>query len=65
MPEVKAKDEMLIQNRNKPIRIVVLGSGFAGVEVLRRLERKFRKKNNLDITLVSKDYFLLFYAHAS
>jgi len=60
MPEVKVKDEMLIQNRNKPIRIVVLGSGFAGVEVLRRLERKFRKKNNIDITLVSKDNFLLF-----
>jgi hypothetical protein len=44
MPEAKVKDEMPIQNRNNPIRILILGSGFAGVEVLRRLEQKFRKK---------------------
>jgi NADH dehydrogenase len=37
-----------------------LGSGFAGVGVLRRLQQKFRKKNNIEITLVSRDNFLLF-----
>src|SRR5919202_1328951 len=60
MSEAKVKDEISIQNSSKPIRILVLGSGFAGVEVLRRLQRKFRKKNNIAITLVSRDNFLLF-----
>src|SRR5919202_2995134 len=60
MSEVKVKDEISIQNSIKPTRILILGSGFAGVEVLRRLQRKFRRKNNIDITLVSRDNFLLF-----
>jgi NADH:ubiquinone reductase (H+-translocating) len=60
MSEAKMKDEMPNQHSNKPTHILILGSGFAGVEVLRRIERKFRKKNNIDITLVSKDNFLLF-----
>ena len=41
--------------------IIILGSGFAGIEVLKMLQKKFRNnKNNIDITLVSKDNFLLF-----
>src|ERR671933_1069529 len=60
MSEAKVKDGMPIQDSNKPTRILILGSGFAGVEVLRRLQRKFRKKNNIAITLVSRDNFLLF-----
>jgi NADH dehydrogenase len=63
MSEAKMKDEMPNQQSNKPTHILILGSGFAGVEVLRRLEQKFRKKNNInniDITLVSKDNFILF-----
>src|ERR671933_1726076 len=60
MSEVKVKDEISIQNSNKPTCILILGSGFAGVEVLRRLQRKFRKKNNIDINLFSRDNFLLF-----
>ncbi len=61
MSEAKMKDEMPNQHSNKSTRILILGSGFAGVEVLRRLQRKFLKKNNnIDITLVSRDNFLLF-----
>jgi cation diffusion facilitator CzcD-associated flavoprotein CzcO len=44
MSEAKMKDEMPNQHSNKSTRILILGSGFAGVEVLRRLQRKFLKK---------------------
>ena len=44
MSEAKMKDGMPNQHSNKPTRILILGSDFAGVEVLRRLQRKFRKK---------------------
>src|SRR5919198_5155180 len=40
--------------------IVVLGSGFAGVEVLKRLQKKFKNNERVSITLVSRDNFLLF-----
>jgi len=40
--------------------IVILGGGFAGIEVLKRVQRKFRNDENVDITLVSRDNFLLF-----
>jgi NADH dehydrogenase len=39
-------------------RIVILGSGFAGIEVLKNLQNK--NDSSIDITLVSKDNFLLF-----
>ena len=39
--------------------IVILGGGFAGVEVLRNLQKKF-SSDNVEITLVSKGNFLLF-----
>ncbi len=42
------------------IHVVILGSGFAGIEVLKRLQRKFRNTKDIDITLVSRDNFLLF-----
>ena len=32
--------------------IIILGSGFAGVEVLKRLEKKFKNKGNISITMV-------------
>src|SRR5919202_2745109 len=60
MSEANVKDEKEIQHGNKSTRILILGSGFAGIEVLKRLQRKFRKKSNIDITLVSRDNFLLF-----
>jgi NADH dehydrogenase len=42
------------------IKILILGSGFAGIQVLKRLQRKFRKNKKIDITLVSRDNFFLF-----
>ena len=47
----------------KPIqlkRILILGGGFAGVTVLRELQEAFQNDVSVDITLVSKDNFLLF-----
>src|SRR5918911_2465702 len=43
-----------------PKRILILGGGFAGVEVLRRLQDRFQNDVSVDITMVSKDNFLLF-----
>ena len=53
------KDQKSIEDGNKSTHILILGSGFAGIEVLKKLLRKFRK-DNIDITLVSRDNFLLF-----
>jgi NADH dehydrogenase FAD-containing subunit len=47
----------------KPIkqkRILILGGGFTGVEVLKRLQKEFQNDVTIDITLVSKDNFFLF-----
>jgi NADH:ubiquinone reductase (H+-translocating) len=43
-----------------PKRILILGGGFAGVEVLRRLQDRFQNDVRVDITMVSKDNFFLF-----
>jgi hypothetical protein len=43
-----------------PKRILILGGGFAGVEVLRRLQDKFQNNVGVDITMVSKDNYFLF-----
>ena len=43
-----------------PKRILILGGGFAGVEVLRRLQDRFQNDVSVDITMVSKDNFFLF-----
>jgi hypothetical protein len=44
-----------------PKRILILGGGFAGVEVLRRLQDRFQNDVSVDITMVSKitSFFLL------
>lgn len=41
-------------------QILILGSGFAGIEVLKRVQKRFKNNRNIEITLVSKDNFLLF-----
>src|SRR5215217_2344800 len=44
-----------------PKRILILGGGFAWVEVLRRLQDRFQNDVSIDITtMVSKDNFFLF-----
>lgn len=48
---------------DKPInrqRIVILGGGFGGVAVLKRLQSKFQSNICIDITMVSKDNYMLF-----
>jgi NADH dehydrogenase len=47
----------------KPIKlkkVLILGGGFAGIEVLRQLQKAFQNDIGIDITLVSKDNFFLF-----
>ena len=46
-------------NRNTK-QVLILGSGFAGIEVLKRVQKKFKNDKKVQITLVSKDNFLLF-----
>jgi NADH dehydrogenase len=42
------------------IRIIILGGGFGGIEVLNRLQKAFQDDVRVDITLVSRDNFFLF-----
>ncbi len=42
------------------IKIVVLGSGFGGMEAVLNLEERFRRNHNVEITLVSNNNFTLF-----
>lgn len=44
----------------RPIRILILGGGFAGIEVLKRLQVDFKDHPAVELTLVSEDNFLLF-----
>ena len=41
-------------------KIVILGGGFAGVEVLTKLQKEFQNDIRVDITLISKDNYFLF-----
>jgi NADH dehydrogenase len=41
-------------------RILILGSGFGAIEVLKRVQNKFRRDDDIEISLVSRDNFLLF-----
>ena len=48
------------KNLAKCERIIILGSGFAGIEVLRKLQKTFIRDKEIEIILISKDNFLLF-----
>ena len=41
-------------------KIAILGGGFAGIEVLTKLQKEFQNDIRVDITLISKDNFFLF-----
>jgi NADH dehydrogenase len=41
-------------------KVLILGAGFAGVQVAMELERRLRDDNNVKLTLVSRDNFVLF-----
>jgi NADH:ubiquinone reductase (H+-translocating) len=45
---------------HKDTHILILGSGFAAVEVVKKLQKEFHNNKNIRISLVSKDNFLLF-----
>ncbi len=48
---------------SKPLklkRILILGGGFAGIEVLQRLQKAFQNDVRIDITLVNRENFFLF-----
>jgi NADH:ubiquinone reductase (H+-translocating) len=40
--------------------MVILGSGFAAIEVLKKLQKEFDTNNSVEITLVSRNNFILF-----
>ena len=40
--------------------VVILGSGFAGIEVLKKLQKEYDDNSSIEITLISKDNFILF-----
>jgi NADH:quinone reductase (non-electrogenic) len=56
MSEVIKEDN----NQRHAKKLLIVGSGFAGIEVLKRLQKKFKNNREIEITLVSKDNFLLF-----
>ena len=45
---------------SSPTRIVILGSGFAAIEVLKKVQKVFNANSGVEITLVSRDNFILF-----
>ena len=56
MSELRFKGDTL----NSCKHIVILGSGFAGIEVLKKLQKEFHNNKDIEITMVSRDNFLLF-----
>ena len=48
------------QRDKQPLRIVILGGGFAGMGAAQRFEELQRRDEMLDVTLVSRSNFLLF-----
>jgi NADH:ubiquinone reductase (H+-translocating) len=45
---------------HKDTHILILGSGFAAVEVVKKLQKEFHNNKNIRISLASKDNFILF-----
>lgn len=57
------RKHLQLVHRRQPIkqkRIAILGGGFAGIEVLTKLQKEFQNDIRVDITLISKDNFFLF-----
>ena len=47
-------------NEKHKKRILILGGGFAGSKILQEIQKKFKKNNDVEITLLSQDNFFLF-----
>ena len=41
-------------------KILILGGGFGGVNILRQIQNTFQDKVNVDISIVNQDNFFLF-----
>lgn len=57
------RKHLQLVHRRQPIeqkKIAILGGGFAGIEVLTKLQKEFQNDIRIDITLISKDNFFLF-----
>ncbi|MGN6348580.1 MAG: NAD(P)/FAD-dependent oxidoreductase [Candidatus Nitrosocosmicus sp.] len=61
MSQIKIEEKPKVYSASSnPQHVVILGGGFAGIGVLKKLQKKFQNDNNVEITLVSKDNYLLF-----
>jgi NADPH-dependent 2,4-dienoyl-CoA reductase/sulfur reductase-like enzyme len=58
--QMRARDIQGARSRSGMTRLLVLGGGFGGVEAARRLERLLRGRDDVEVTLVSRDNFFLF-----
>ena len=54
------RKNLIITSSSNSKHIVILGGGFAGIGVLKKIQKEFHNDNNIEITLVDKDNFLLF-----
>jgi len=57
------RKHLQLVHRRQPIaqkKIAILGGGFAGIEVLTKLQKEFQNEIRVDITLISKDNYFLF-----
>src|SRR5918995_319802 len=57
------RKHLQLVHRREPIeqkKIAILGGGFAGIEVLTKLQKEFQNDIRVDITLISKDNYFLF-----
>jgi NADH:quinone reductase (non-electrogenic) len=60
MPEINKETSSDTLHSSNYKHIVILGGGFAGIGVLKKIQKEFHNDNNIEITLVDKDNFLLF-----
>ena len=61
MSEVYIKEKSItLPSSSNSKHIVILGGGFAGIGVLKKLQKEFHNDNSVEITLVDKNNFLLF-----
>jgi NADH:ubiquinone reductase (H+-translocating) len=51
---------MTVQRKHEKTQILILGGGFAGVETARYLDRTAAKRDDVEVTIISRDNFTLF-----
>jgi NADH dehydrogenase len=51
---------MTVQRKHEKTQILILGGGFAGVEAARYLDRTAAKRDDVEVTIISRDNFTLF-----